>query len=49
MDMVACSLFHQILSVQKAGNRGSNALPILSQALAGETKCCDLEQLTYHA
>jgi hypothetical protein len=44
--MLACSLFHRILSVWEASNRGTNALPILSQAMAGETECCDLEQLS---
>jgi hypothetical protein len=45
--MLACSLFIEILSVQKVSNRGANALSILNQALSGETKCCDLEQLIH--
>jgi hypothetical protein len=47
--MLACSLFHRILSVREASNPGTNALPILSQAMAGETECCDLEQLLHFA
>jgi hypothetical protein len=49
MNMLACSLFIQILSVQKISNRGTNALPILNQALTSETECCDHEQLIHPA
>jgi hypothetical protein len=42
-------LFIQILSVQKVINRDTNALPILNQALTGETECCDLEHLIHRA
>jgi hypothetical protein len=47
--MLACSLFIQILSVQIVSNRGTNALTILTQALTGETECCDHEQLIHPA
>jgi hypothetical protein len=43
MDMLAYSLFHQILPVQTTSNHGANALPALRQPLAGEAECCDLK------
>jgi hypothetical protein len=47
--MLACSLFTQIRSVQIVSNRGTNALPILNQALTSETEFFDLEQLIHPA
>jgi hypothetical protein len=49
MAMLACSLFIQILPVQKAINCGTNTLPILCQDLTGGAECCDLGQLIHPA